>query len=121
MNLSICETCGNPITNRSELTVSKEHFFSIPKAYHHECYIDQMEDIRSYYTQVEPINSVLYSLRIFMLTAVYFFLFSIRIRSVMYYLFLGISGSLLGIEWFSRIYSLVVYERQFLTKKHMRI
>lgn len=121
MNLSNCEQCGRPITSRSELTVSKKHHFSFPKAYHHECYIEQMEDIRSYYTQVEPINSILYSLRIFMLTAVYLFLFSIRIRSVMYYLFLGISGSLLGVEWFSRIYSLLMYERQFYTKNQMRI
>ncbi|GAU78705.1 hypothetical protein [Fusibacter sp. 3D3] len=121
MNLLICEQCGKPITNRSELTVSKKHHLSLPKAYHHECYVEQMEDIKAYYTQVEPINSVLYSLRILMLTAVYLFLFSIRIRTIMYYLFLGISGSLLGVEWFSRIYSMIMYERQFYTKKQMRI
>ncbi len=121
MNLLTCEQCGRPIINRLDLTVSKEHHLLIPKAYHHDCYIEQMEDIRSYYTQVEPINSILYTLRILMLTAVYVFLFLIRIRSVLYFIFLGVSGTLLGVEWFSRIYSLVTYERQFYFKNQMRV
>ena len=116
-----CEYCGMPIRSRMDLIVSKAHYLSVPKPYHYECFVEQMSDIKAFYNQVEPINSVLYSLRISMLLAVYLFLFSVRVQSAMYMTFFVVAGGILALECFSRVYSFFTYEWHLPTKKQMRI
>ncbi len=122
MKTITCTQCGDEITRRSDLIIAKTHYLSLPKAYHRECFSEEMlTDMNAFYTQLEPINSVLYSLRIGLLAVVYVFLFLARESSGLYLTFLVAAGFLLGVELFTRLYSLFAFEIRIHDDNHHQI